>query len=103
MPQDQPGAAVPAVSEAGDEVNDLRESYEEVFADLVTYEQAREVLGGISRYTISRLAREQKVNAVQVLGQYYITRSSIRAYIEELRRASIRPAIKPARPRQRTA
>lgn len=68
-----------------DDVEDLRASLEATYANLVTYERACEALGGISRFTLSRLVRDGKLTAVDVRGRRFIHRPSLRDYIEDLR------------------
>lgn len=68
-----------------DDVDDLRASLEAAYANLVTYERACQALGGISRFTLSRLVRDGKLTAVEVRGRRFISRPSLRDYIEDLR------------------
>lgn len=67
------------------DTDDMRASLEATYANLVSYETACEVLGGISRYTLSRLVRDGKLTAADVRGRRFISRPSLRDYIEDLR------------------
>lgn len=67
-------------------VADLRREYDAALEHLLTYDEVCEALT-ISRVTLSRLARAQKLTRVQVGRDHYITRASVIAHIQELSQA----------------
>lgn len=85
-------------TEAETKVAALRAS---LLDDLLSYEQACEALGGISRYTLSKLVRDKKIVSVQIKNRRYIPAESLAAYIRAVR-GERRPA-RPAIPATRTA
>lgn len=86
----------------GSDVARIRADYEAVKAELVTYDETCEALE-ISRYTLSRLVRNGRVDSVQIGRQRYITRASLIEYIKNLHEAVRTPstrrpaAVQPAR------
>lgn len=63
-------------------VAELRAS---LFSDLLSYDEACEALGGMSRYTLSRLVKDEKLESVAIGNRRYIPHASLAAYIRELR------------------
>lgn len=63
-----------------------------LYADLLTYDQACEALGGISRYTLSRLVSDGKLDAVVIRNRRFIAHSVLAEYIRELREGARRPS-----------
>lgn len=65
-----------------------------LYADLLTYDQACEALGGISRYTLSRLVSDGKLAAVSIRNRRFIAHADLAEYIRELREGARRPSAK---------
>lgn len=78
---------------AGADLDDLRAALKDAHADLskyaLSYDQVCDVLQ-ISRYTLSRIVSSGKLDAIQFGPRKYVRRSSLAAYIDDLRQ-SIRP------------
>lgn len=72
-------------------IDDLKASMNATYSDhLLTYAQASDVLG-ISRYTLSRLIRTERLTRAIHGGRYFITRQSVADYIAAMRRPSTAP------------
>jgi hypothetical protein len=56
-----------------------------LYQDLYNYDQACAALGGISRYTLSRMVRAGKLHAVKHKGRRYITHDALVDQIAAIR------------------
>jgi excisionase family DNA binding protein len=68
------------------DVASLRDSLASIYDDLLTYEEACEALGGISRYTLSRLVRDDKFRSVPIGTRRYIPLAALTAYVRSVKR-----------------
>ena len=68
-----------------EELEGLRKS---LYADLLTYDEARFVLD-VSRYTLNQMIAQGKIAAIQIGTRKYVARSELTSYVEELRAEAV--------------